>query len=311
MEERTIKSAIISTDPALRELLRKVLAADDLGITVGLEVIVPFPEINDSNLEQLRQLGPDLIFLDVSDDPIMGLKFAQFLIEGAPNRRIIGLGEPLSQDLLLQAMQAGVSEYLPKPVDEAKVQGAIDRIARKFGHRVEERRREPGKLLAFFSPKGGAGSTCVATNTAISLHRITRGKVLLVDLDLELGETALLLGVEPRFSLLYSMGVAQERISLPRFVELVATNPARIFGLFPQKGTLLPGADADIVLFDPTAKWTMGQAASHSCNDWHAYEGIEITGKIHKVYSRGELIIDGENCLAEKGRGHYLHRRLP
>ena len=103
MEERTIKSAIISTDPALRELLRKVLAADDLGITVGLEVIVPFPEINDSNLEQLRQLGPDLIFLDVSDDPIMGLKFAQFLIEGAPNRRIIGLGDPLSPELLLQA----------------------------------------------------------------------------------------------------------------------------------------------------------------------------------------------------------------
>lgn len=200
MEERAIKSAVISTDQGLRELLRKVVSADDLGITVGLEVIVPFPEINDSHLEQLRQLAPDLIFLDVSDDPIMGLKFAQFLIEGAPNRRIIGLGDPLTPDLLLQAMQAGVSEYLPKPVSEEKVQEAIDRLARKFGHRVEERRREPGKLLAFFSPKGGAGSTCVATNTAISLHRLTRGKVLLVDLDLELGETALLLGVEPRFS---------------------------------------------------------------------------------------------------------------
>ena len=200
MEEQAIKSAVISTDQGLRELLRKVVSADDLGITVGLEVIVPFPEINDSHLEQLRQLAPDLIFLDVSDDPIMGLKFAQFLIDGAPNRRIIGLGDPLTPELLLQAMQAGVSEYLPKPVSEEKVQDAIDRIARKFGHRVEERRREPGKLLAFFSPKGGAGSTCVATNTAIALHRLTRGKVLLVDLDLELGETALLLGVEPRFS---------------------------------------------------------------------------------------------------------------
>ena len=200
MEEQSIKSAVISTDQGLRELLRKVMSADDLGITVGLEVIVPFPEINDSHLEQLRQLAPDLIFLGVSDDPIMGLKFAQFLIEGAPNRRIIGLGDPLTPELLLQAMQAGVSEYLPKPVSEEKVQDAIDRIARKFGHRVEERRREPGKLLAFFSPKGGAGSTCVATNTAIALHRLTRGKVLLVDLDLELGETALLLGVEPRFS---------------------------------------------------------------------------------------------------------------
>lgn len=118
-------------------------------------------------------------------------------------------------------------------------------------------------------------------------------------------------GVEPRFNLLYSEGVAKGRISLPRFVELVATNPARLFGLFPQKGTLSPGADADIVLFDPHPKWTMGQATSHSNNDWHAYEGIQVSGKIRNVYSRGELIIDGEDCLAQKGRGRYLHRKLP
>ena len=118
-------------------------------------------------------------------------------------------------------------------------------------------------------------------------------------------------GVEPRFNLLYSEGVAEGRITLPRFVELVSTNPARIFGLYPRKGALLPGADADIVLFDQHARWTMGQANSHSCNDWHAYEGIEITGKIRQVYSRGQLIINGDECLAEKGRGRYLHRRLP
>ena len=118
-------------------------------------------------------------------------------------------------------------------------------------------------------------------------------------------------GVEPRFTILYSEGVARGRISLPRFVELVSSNPARIFGMYPQKGTLLPGADADIVLFDPTVNWRMGQANSHSCNDWHAYEGFEVTGKIQKVFSRGELIIDGDVCLAESGRGRYIHRRLP
>lgn len=117
-------------------------------------------------------------------------------------------------------------------------------------------------------------------------------------------------GVEPRFNILYSEGVAKERISLARFVDLVAANPARIFGMFPRKGTLLPGADADIVLFDPAAKWVMGQANSHSSNDWHAYEGFEVTGKIRSVFSRGERIIDGEACLAEKGRGRYIHRTL-
>ena len=117
-------------------------------------------------------------------------------------------------------------------------------------------------------------------------------------------------GIEPRFTMLYSKGVDEGRISLPRFVELVATNPARIFGMYPQKGTLLPGADADIVLFDPAAQWTMGQANSHSSNDWHAYEDIEVTGKVMKVFSRGQLIIDGDECLATRGRGLYIHRKL-
>ena len=116
-------------------------------------------------------------------------------------------------------------------------------------------------------------------------------------------------GIEPRFLLLYAEGVAKGRISLPRFVELVATNPARTFGM-ANKGELLPGYDADIVLLDPSIKWTMGQANSHSPNDWHAYEGVEVVGKIEKVFSRGALIIDGGICLAEPGRGRFLRRRL-
>jgi len=119
-----------------------------------------------------------------------------------------------------------------------------------------------------------------------------------------------LAGVEPRLNLVYSEGVAKGRISLPRFVELVATTPALLFGLYPQKGNLLPGADADIVLFDPGARWTMGQETLHMATEYSAYEGIEVTGKIVQVYSRGALIVDGEECLAEKGRGRYLHRKL-
>jgi dihydropyrimidinase len=117
-------------------------------------------------------------------------------------------------------------------------------------------------------------------------------------------------GIEPRFQLLYSEGVAKGRISLPRFVELIATNPAHTFGL-TQKGALLPRKDADIVLFDPNTQWTMSQTNSHSPNDWHAYDGLRIIGKIQKVLSRGELIIDDDDCLAAKGRGQYIHRILP
>jgi len=197
-----IKSAVISTDADLRAMLRQVIGdeSEETGLRIGLEVPVPFTEIDDARLEQLRQLDPELIFLDLEDDPVMGLKFAQFLGEGAPGRRIIGVGPPLAPELLLQAMQAGISEYLQKPLSEEDVQDAIDRLSRKFGRKSEVRRRDPAKLLAIFSPKGGTGSTCVATNIAVALHLVTRKKVLLVDLDLELGETALLLGVEPRFS---------------------------------------------------------------------------------------------------------------
>lgn len=117
-------------------------------------------------------------------------------------------------------------------------------------------------------------------------------------------------GIEPRLNLLYSEGVAKGRLTLPRLVELVSTVPAILFGLAPQKGSLAPGADADIVLFDPSAKWKMNRESLHMAPDWSAYENIEITGKIVKVFSRGELIIDGERCLAEKGRGRYLHRKL-
>lgn len=200
MDGVTIKSALISTDAELRSLLKSVIAEEASPVVIGQEITVPFPDINDSHLEQLRQLDPELIFLDLEEDPTMGLKFAQFLVESAPSRRLIGIGPILSQDLLLAAMQAGISEYLPKPVTNESIHDTIDRLVRKFGRKATDKRRDPGKLYAFFSPKGGTGSTCVATNFAVALHRLTRKRTLLVDLDLELGETALLLGVEPRFS---------------------------------------------------------------------------------------------------------------
>jgi dihydropyrimidinase len=117
-------------------------------------------------------------------------------------------------------------------------------------------------------------------------------------------------GIEARLCLLYSEGVAKGRLSLPRFVELVAGTPAQLFGLTPYKGTLAPGTDADIVLLDPRAKWTMSQETLHMAADWAAYDGIEVTGKIVRVFSRGELVLDGGRCSAEKGRGRYLARRL-
>jgi len=117
-------------------------------------------------------------------------------------------------------------------------------------------------------------------------------------------------GIEARLCLLFSEGVAKERITLPMLIDIVSTQPAKLFGLYPHKGSLDPGADADLVLFDPEKRWIMGEKTLHMAADWSAYEGMEITGRIEKVFSRGDLIIDGDRCLAQKGRGRYLHRRL-
>jgi dihydropyrimidinase len=115
-------------------------------------------------------------------------------------------------------------------------------------------------------------------------------------------------GVEVRLPLLFSEGVAKGRLTLERMVELVAAAPARVFGLAPRKGALVPGADADIVLFDPKARWRMGLDSLHMAADWSAYEGIEVTGRVVKVYARGELIVDGERFAARKGRGVFVKR---
>jgi dihydropyrimidinase len=113
-------------------------------------------------------------------------------------------------------------------------------------------------------------------------------------------------GIEPRLTILYSEGVAKGRITLPQLVELVSTAPARLFGMTPKKGSLTSGADADIVLFDPSVQWTMTQESLHMASDYTSYEGVEVTGKVAKVFSRGELIVDGEEFLATPGRGRFL-----
>ena len=101
--------------------------------------------------------------------------------------------------MLLEAMRAGISEYLPKPPGREALYAALERVQRKLAVGSGEARR-PGELIAVFSPKGGTGCTTVATNLAVHLHRLTGKRTLLVDLDLELGEVAVFLGVQPRFS---------------------------------------------------------------------------------------------------------------
>lgn len=114
--------------------------------------------------------------------------------------------------------------------------------------------------------------------------------------------------IENRMELLYSEGVARQRITLNKYVEVACTNPAKIFGMFPRKGTIAVGSDADIVIFDPKEKHTISAATHHMNVDYSAYEGWEVTGKVKTVLLRGKVAIDDNKCLIDKGYGRFIKR---
>lgn len=116
-------------------------------------------------------------------------------------------------------------------------------------------------------------------------------------------------GVEHRMDLLH-MGVTKGEISLARWVEISAATPARMFGMYPKKGVIAPGSDADIVIYDPTAKQTVSAQTHHMNVDYSVYEGWEFTGKVETVLSRGEVVLAAGEFTGSPGRGQFVKRSL-
>lgn len=115
-------------------------------------------------------------------------------------------------------------------------------------------------------------------------------------------------GIETRLVSLFDIGVMQGRLSLNRFVQLTSTTPAKLFGLFPKKGTIAVGSDADVVLFDPAATQTIRADALHGECDYTLLEGRQLQGRVVKVYLRGQLIVDGDAWLGREGMGRFVPR---
>ena len=116
-------------------------------------------------------------------------------------------------------------------------------------------------------------------------------------------------GVGDRLPVLWTYGVRSGKITANQFVALTSTNPAMIFGLYPKKGALLPGSDADLVIWDPNRRITYGKAYSHHRTDYNLYEGWELIGYPDKVFLRGKLIVDKELWLGEAGQGKFIPRQ--
>jgi dihydropyrimidinase len=115
--------------------------------------------------------------------------------------------------------------------------------------------------------------------------------------------------VGDRLPVLWTTGVGSGRLTPQQFVALTSANPAKIFGLYPQKGALLPGSDADIVLWDPNKKVKYGVQVAQHRTDYNLFEGWDLTGFPEQVFLRGKLIVDRGRWLGKRGGGRYLHRK--
>ena len=115
-------------------------------------------------------------------------------------------------------------------------------------------------------------------------------------------------GLENRLQMIHEFGVRGGRISLNRMVELLATAPAKLFGLYPRKGTIAVGSDADIVVFDPEKKVTISAATHHSKSDYNLYEGTEVTGSPDVVLLRGHVLVEDGELVASPGVGQFVAR---
>jgi dihydropyrimidinase len=115
-------------------------------------------------------------------------------------------------------------------------------------------------------------------------------------------------GLENRLHMIHEFGVRAGRISLNRMVELLSTNPAKLFGLYPRKGTIAVGSDADVVVFDPEKRHTIAAATHHSKSDYNLFEGTEVTGTPELVLLRGNVLVENGELVAEPGIGRFVAR---
>jgi dihydropyrimidinase len=115
-------------------------------------------------------------------------------------------------------------------------------------------------------------------------------------------------GLENRLQMIHEFGVRAGRITLNRMVELLATNPAKLFGLYPHKGTVAVGSDADLVVFDPEKRVTISAANQHSKSDYNLFEGTEVTGSPEVVLLRGHVLVEDDELVAKPGIGQYVAR---
>jgi pilus assembly protein CpaE len=199
--QETDKFAVITigADSAFRGELNRLLA-DIPFVSPGAEISAPPGTLDGAYWEELRFAGPGCVMIDLDADRADALRLIAQVAERT-DLKVVAFSREVSADRVLEAIRGGASEFIPKPVDPGVLADALRRIRRQLEPRPEAPRRAMGRVLTFLSTKGGSGASTVACNAAVALAQTARKSVLLVDLEPQLGELALFLGLKPRHTL--------------------------------------------------------------------------------------------------------------
>jgi pilus assembly protein CpaE len=202
MDDTRIRTAVVSGDRAFRDAVSRLLREFPQLLEAVADVTVPMGRVDSDALELLHAKDPELVLADFDGDPVSSLRYVRLLSDARPSRVFLGTGPELPPQLLLDAMRAGLSEYLTHPVEPRELEYALRRLARKLGRGPGGGPVAAGRIVAFTGAKGGTGVTTTAVNAAVHAHAVAGRRTLLLDLDLESGSAGVLTNVNPKYSIL-------------------------------------------------------------------------------------------------------------
>jgi pilus assembly protein CpaE len=202
-QDAAVWAVLVSDDLNVRNRFQELLEHPESPLRLALALDSPFAGIGDAEIQGIRRTAPGLVIVDLAPDPVGGVLFVQQLREKTGLNVVVSVGPGIARDLLLGAMHSGVLGVLTAPFEPAVALDTLRKaLARADEPRVRPREEGEAVVLALLGAKGGVGTTTLATNLAVEIRRLTGGRTLLMDLDLQQGEMGLLLNMEPRFSLL-------------------------------------------------------------------------------------------------------------
>jgi pilus assembly protein CpaE len=202
MEDAKIKTAVVSGNRGFRDTVARLLKDFPDLLELVVDATVPASKLDGEALDLLHQRDPEFVLADFDGDPSSSLRYVRLLSDAKPSRVFLGTGPELPPQLLLDAMRAGVSEYLPQPVEPRDLEDAVRRLSRKLGRGPDSGVPGGGRIIAFTGAKGGTGVTTTAVNAAVHAHVMTKRRTLLLDLDMENGSAGVLTSIPPRYSVL-------------------------------------------------------------------------------------------------------------